>query len=240
MEIKILWNYGRYQFMLNKTSMKIARTGFVLTGGLLLTISAFGYFLWYKPKFSSKSAAGAFNYTVNKDKANREVLLRLKHKALLAKDCVTENGFNTEYCFFLDMRIPSGKNRFFVYNLQRDSVEIAGLVTHGSGSENGTEGLTFSNIPNSYCTSLGKYKTGKSYSGNFGLAYKLYGLDKTNNKAFDRFVVLHGHECVPNDEVYPFPICLSLGCPTVSPAFLSRLKIHLDKSADPILLWIYY
>ena len=76
--------------------------------------------------------------------------------------------------------------------------------------------------------------------GTFGLAYKLYGLDNTNSKAFDRFVVLHAHSCVPNEDVDPVPICESWGCPTVAPAFLSELKTVIDKSAKPVLLWIYY
>ena len=138
------------------------------------------------------------------------------------------------------MRIASGKNRFFVYNLEKDSVEIAGLVTQGSGIGNNSETPTFSNTANSYCTSLGKYKIGKSYYGKFGLAFKLFGLDKTNSRAFDRFVVLHAHGCVPDEEVAPLPICESWGCPTVSPAFLTQLKSYLDKSNEPILLWIYY
>ncbi|MGZ8558091.1 MAG: murein L,D-transpeptidase catalytic domain-containing protein [Chitinophagaceae bacterium] len=51
------------------------------------------------------------------------------------------------------------------------------------------------------CTSLGKYIVDNSYIKRFGLAYKLYGLDKTNDKAFQRFVVLHAHECVPETMV---------------------------------------
>ena len=39
--------------------MQIARKTFVLTSGLFLTASAFGYFFWYKPVLiqSSKSTA---------------------------------------------------------------------------------------------------------------------------------------------------------------------------------------
>ena len=129
--------------------------------------------------------------------------------------------------------------RFFVYNLVKDSVEIAGLVAHGSGIAN-SDTPGFSNTPNSYCTSLGKYKIGKSYNGKYGLAYKLYGLDKTNSKAFERFVVLHAHACVPNGEVSPLPICESWGCPTVSPSFLTLLKSYLDGAAKPVMLWVYY
>ena len=75
--------------------------------------------------------------------------------------------------------------------------------------------------------------------GKFGLAYKLYGLDSTNSKAFERFVVLHAHSCVPNEEIDPEPLCQSWGCPTVSPEFLQELKKYIDASEKPILLWIY-
>ena len=214
--------------------MKIVRKTFVLTAGLLLTISAFGYFFWYKPKFKSHVNDHAFAFKENNGIDKSETMLRLSNKALLAKDFITDQGFDTKYCFLVDMRIASGKNRFFVYNLDKDSVEIAGLVAHGSGITN-ADTPVFSNTPNSYCTSLGKYKIGNSYNGKFGLAYKLYGLDKTNSKAFDRFVVLHAHECVPNDEVSPLPICESWGCPTVSPAFLTQLKSYLDETTKPVM-----
>jgi hypothetical protein len=226
--------------MPDKIFMKIARKTFVLTAGLLLTVSAFGYFFWYKPKFNKPSKKNAFAFTLKEAAYKKATLLRLSKKALQASNYIAENGFNENHCFLLDMRIPSGENRFFVCNLDKDSVEIAGLVTHGSGLSNNSNTPVFSNTPNSNCTSLGKYKIGKSYYGKFGLAYKLYGLDKTNSKAFDRFVVLHAHDCVPNDEVAPLNICESWGCPTVSPVFLTQLKGYLEVSSKPMMLWIYY
>lgn len=164
--------------------------------------------------------------------------IRLKQKGVILAKYIKDNNFNVSHCFMMDMSIPSGKKRFFVYNIKKDSVEYSGLVAHGSGSDAIT-GLYFSNKPNSNCTSLGKYKIGKSYFGTFGLAYKLYGLDKTNSNAFNRFVVLHAHSCVPDNEVKPMAICRSWGCPTVSPTFLTHLKSYLDKSKQPMLLWIF-
>ncbi len=234
-----MWKQARYESMPDKNLMKIARKTFVLTAGLFLTVSAFGYFFWYKPKFNKPSKNNAFAFTPKEAADKKETLLRLNKKIIQAKDYIAEHDFDDEHCFLVDMRIPSGKNRFFVYNLDKDSVEIAGLVAHGSGITN-SDAPVFSNTPNSYCTSLGKYKIGKSYNGKFGLAYKLYGLEKTNSKAFDRFVVLHAHECVPNDEISPLPICESWGCPTVSPAFLTRLKSYISEAAKPVILWIYY
>ncbi|MEP7142769.1 MAG: murein L,D-transpeptidase catalytic domain-containing protein [Ferruginibacter sp.] len=150
-----------------------------------------------------------------------------------------KNNFNTRYCFMIDMKMASGSKRFFIYDLQNDSVLQSGLVTHGSGRNNLNDSAVFSNEPGSNCTSLGKYKIGKPYYGAFGVAYKLYGLDKTNNNVFNRFVVLHAHPCVPDNEIAPRYICRSWGCPTISPLFLNQLRIYLDKPGKPILLWIF-
>jgi hypothetical protein len=204
---------------------------------LMANLSALAYFYWYKPKFTynpAKKAFVLFEKTVPKND-----LLKLKQKTLEVAAFARAHGYNDRFCFMIDMSIPSGKQRFFIYNLKKDSIELAGLVTHGAGSVTSNDQLFFSNIPGSNCTSLGKYKIGKPYMGKFGLAYKLYGLDTTNNKAFERFVVLHAHACVPVLEVYPRAICPSLGCPTVAPAFLKKLSEYLDKKNKPVLLSIY-
>ena len=224
--------------MPNKNRIHIVQKTLVLVAGLLVTISVFGYFLGNNRSFRFTNVSS--NFTDNRVIISTEVMSRLKEKAYVAKDFVDENGFDVNYCFFVDMRLPSGKNRFFVYNLFKDSIEAAGLVTHGKGSEKESGDLIFSNTPNSYCTSLGKYKIGKSYNGNFGLSYKLVGLDKTNSKAFGRSVVLHSYCGVPNVEVYPSPITLSEGCPAVSTTFFTQLKTYIDQSQESILLWIYY
>ena len=223
--------------MPHKNSMHILRKTFVLAAGLFLTISVFGYFLGKNNNLTFINTSS--NFTDNRVVTSTEAMSRLKEKASLAKDYVDENGFDVSYCFMVDMRLPSGKNRFFVYNLLKDSLEVAGLVAHGKGSET-ESGLIFSNTPNSNCTSLGKYKIGHSYNGSFGLSYKLKGLDKTNSMAFDRAVVLHSFCGVPNTEVYPAPIALGEGCPMVSTAFFTQLKAYVDESQEPILLWIYY
>lgn len=231
----------RCYFMLYKSCINILRKTVVLAIGLLITGSSFGYYFWRIPDFRVYNISVKFNFKESEESINKnETSSRLAEKASIAKDFVNEHGYDPTYCFLLDMRIPSGKKRFFVYNLAKDNVETVGLVAHGKGSENGSNTLFFSNTPNSNCTSLGKYKIGVSYKGDFGLSYKLMGLDITNSKAYDRSVVLHSFCGVPKDEVYPASICVSEGCPTVSPEFLIQLKKYLDNSKQPILLWIYY
>lgn len=152
-----------------------------------------------------------------------------------------KNKCNTKYAFVVDMRIPSFKKRFFVFDLKKDSIINAGYVAHGTGSETFRNELIFSNIPDSRCTSLGKYKIGSSYKGMYGQSYRLHGLDSTNNKALERAIVLHGHSCVPDKAYDEYPICFSYGCPMVSVKFLQTLKGYISKQGkEPILLSVIY
>lgn len=168
------------------------------------------------------------------------LLQKLKKQSKRLSIYAQANHYNTSICFLVDMSIHSGKNRFFVYNMQQDSIELAGLVAHGSGDSKFTQTPTFSNEISSGCTSLGKYKVSYQYKGKFGKAYKLNGLDSSNSNAFERNVVLHAYSCVPNNEPYPLPICNSLGCPMVSHTFLEALHPIIAKSKRPILLYIYH
>jgi len=154
------------------------------------------------------------------------------------KDMIRKHRFNQSLVFLIDMQQPSFKKRFSIYNPAGDSIVASGLVTHGRCGERWLEGRRYSNEVGSMCTSLGYYKVGKPYQGKFGLAYKLYGLDYTNSKAYERYVVLHSHACVPESEV-DYEICQSDGCPTVSPGFLKTLQHIIDTSVQPVLLSVY-
>ncbi|MFZ1783877.1 MAG: murein L,D-transpeptidase catalytic domain-containing protein [Ferruginibacter sp.] len=166
---------------------------------------------------------------------------RLRQQAAEIKTYAVANRCNAEYCFLVDMSLPSGMNRFFIYNLKTDQVVKASLVAHGFGStsRDGSDDLVFSNNNFSFKTSLGKYKIGAAYNGAYGLAYKLYGLESTNNKAFERAIVLHADTHMPETEVYPSRIFQSAGCPAVSPRFLPVLSNYIKSSKQPILMWIY-
>lgn len=165
-------------------------------------------------------------------------LKKLQGKATEAAAFVQKNNFNDRICFFVDMSLGSNESRFFVYDLKKDTIRNAGLVTHGRCNEEWLEGRKYGNTVGCGCTSLGKYKIGYSYNGQFGLAFKLHGLDKTNDKAYARYVVLHAHECVPETEIEG-DICQSDGCPTVSPGYLQQLRPIIKASDKPVLLWIF-
>ncbi|OXA97230.1 hypothetical protein B0A75_17610 [Flavobacterium oncorhynchi] len=157
-------------------------------------------------------------------------------KKLIKKD----SKYNQDIVFLIDMKIPSGKNRFFVYDLKTNKIIDQGLVAHGSGSETKTKGkLKFSNVPNSLSTSLGRYSIGNSYVGKFGKAYRLRGLDTTNSNAFKRDIVFHYYYDVPYKEKDGY-ICNSFGCPMVNKKYFERMAKIIDNSESDILMSIYY
>jgi hypothetical protein len=166
------------------------------------------------------------------------VFAKLDKKAAEAKIFVTKKGYNNETCFLIDMALPSGSNRFFIYDLKKDTIQNAGLVAHGNCFQYWLEGRKYNNVVGGGCTSLGKYKIGIPYTGKFGYSYKLHGLDSTNSNAFERTVVLHSHSCVSETEISD-EICQSNGCPTVALGFLQNLKTIINSSKKPVLLWIY-
>ncbi|MFH6936863.1 murein L,D-transpeptidase catalytic domain-containing protein [Flavobacterium sp. FlaQc-30] len=178
------------------------------------------------------------NENLKEDKKNEERFSSQvdEVKKLIKKD----SKYNQDIVFLIDMKIPSGKNRFFVYDLKTNKIIDQGLVAHGLGSETPTKGkLKFSNVPNSLSTSLGRYSIGNSYVGKFGKAYRLYGLDTTNSNAFKRDIVFHYYYDVPYKEKDGY-ICNSFGCPMVNKKYFERIAKIIDKSESDILMSIYY
>lgn len=190
----------------------------------------------------SLSSFTTYNGTDKNEMLSELEFVRLTdHVSEIKSFTASTRGYSNKIAFLVDMKIKSGRNRFFVYDLQNDKILDQGLVAHGSGSETGIKGdiLQFSNVPESNCTSLGRYGVEKSYNGVFGKAFRLSGLDQTNNNAMKRAIVLHRYKEVP-DEEKEYYIINSHGCPMVSEVFFKRLEKVIDSSDSKIMLYIYY
>ena len=173
--------------------------------------------------------------------------VKINEKAEEALLFCKSNGYNTDFCILVDMKIHSGKYRLFVYDFKAKSVEREALCAHGCGKDNkkstGSQPL-FSNEEGSLLTSLGKYKIGiRSYSQwGINVHYKLHGLDTTNSNAFNRIVVLHSYTPVPSKEMYPvhLPMGWSYGCPVTDDETMTYLDGKLKNAKKSVLLWIFY
>lgn len=178
---------------------------------------------------------------------NIRIEKELKTKATEALNFCKENNFNTDFCILIDMSIHSGKNRMFIYDFKKEVVERSSLCAHGSGKGNkkstGDKPL-FGNEEGSLLTSLGKFKIGARAYSQWGINvhYKLHGLEKTNDNAFQRIVVLHSYTPVASKEIYPnhLPMGYSHGCPVTDDNTMTYLDEKLKNTKKPVLLWIYY
>lgn len=188
-------------------------------------------------------AAALLSFTSN---VGQKTDNNFQEKIKIAKEYCKKNGLSTELVILVDMSIHSGKNRLFVYNLKNKSIVLSGLCSHGCcekewGSDQTKVNPKFSNIENSHCSSLGKYKIGKRGYSNWGIHvnYKLHGLEDTNKNAYKRFIVLHSWERISDKEVYPYGTPEGWGCPAVSNSVMKDLDKLLKKQNKPVLLWMF-
>lgn len=155
------------------------------------------------------------------------------------------NGLNQDFYFLVDLAEHSGLNRFYVFDFAKNEVVDQGLVSHGicnvlTENPNPEEHVLTSNIPESHCSMLGKYRVGSRDYSKWGIniKYWLHGLEESNRTAVERVVVLHSWEALGDEEIYPHHAALSWGCPAVSNDFMTRLDALLLQQSKPTLLWI--
>ena len=164
---------------------------------------------------------------------------KIKHLKNFSK----QNDYNKYVAFMIDYSLQSGKNRFFVVDLKHEKISKKALVCHGScknESKNNAACENFSNTSGSLCTSLGMAVIPERAYSKWGKNYKYWidGLETSNSNMRKRVVVLHAWEHVPDKEIYPEPIVMSWGCPTVSIKFLDELDAIL-KNNKKVLLYSF-
>ena len=116
----------------------------------------------------------------------------------------------------IDFSQSSNAQRFWVIDLEKQRLLFRTYVAHGKNT--GEEfAQTFSNREGSEMSSLGFYRTGRTYQGKHGLSLKLHGLDTDyNTNAYDRAVVVHGARYVSEDFIRQNGrLGRSQGCPAL-------------------------
>lgn len=195
---------------------------------------------------SSAPVAGASSRVATALGAFQDVVRPLSHSRALS------DAFNSYFAYksahpehvrkpllyFVDYGLPSTTPRGYVFDM--DSLKVIDgpfMVAHGRGSAARREVIPtrFSNVPNSFATSLGLYLAqetyrfrgksgGKSY-GSIGL--KLEGVsDGFNDNARARKVVAHGAPYVT-----PTRAGRSEGCPAIEQSRAKRLLPALSNGA---------
>ena len=152
----------------------------------------------------------------------------LKEKGLVKKNILT----------IVDFTMSSNTKRLWVIDLTTNSVLFNSLVAHGrnTGEEYAN---SFSNLAQSFKSSLGFYATGEIYNGKHGMSLKLDGLEKgINDNARSRGVVMHAADYVSNSFIKNNKrLGRSQGCPAI-PGELSKEIINAIKNKS--CLFIYH
>lgn len=171
---------------------------------------------------------------------------KTKRMAQKAFDFCKSKKYNTDFCILIDMSVHSGLNRLVVWDFKSDTIEHTCLVGHGSGQyawnhDYTKENPTFSNVENSHCSSLGKYRIGQRAPSDWGvhIKYVIHGLETTNSNAAKRFVVFHSWDRVPDEEIYPDGTPEGWGCPIVSLENFKLIDKMLTSNPKSTLMWIY-
>lgn len=131
---------------------------------------------------------------------------------------------NDSVISIVDFSQSSRKKRLYVIDLARTKLLINTYVAHGKRS--GKEyARSFSNVPESFKSSLGFYITRNTYQGANGLSLNIDGLEKgINDKAFERRIVVHSSRYVGGGWLKENKVSgTSLGCPAVPVKVLNKI-----------------
>nr|WP_185767589.1 murein L,D-transpeptidase catalytic domain family protein [Klebsiella variicola] len=125
---------------------------------------------------------------------------------------------NPRYWVVFKIKEHSKPKRMHIFDRVNKTVRSIHAV-HGTGSDPNNDGLAtaFSNIPDSYQSSLGLYRTLNTYTmAIHGRALRLEGLEDSNNNAYKRGIVFHGVPYAGEQYVKQYGRCgRSHGCPAV-------------------------
>ncbi|GGD87871.1 murein L,D-transpeptidase catalytic domain family protein [Planktosalinus lacus] len=138
----------------------------------------------------------------------------------------------------VDFSLSANEKRLWVIDLELNEVLYQTYVAHGRNTGN-EYAKSFSNIPESYQSSLGFYATAETYYGKHGYSLRLDGLETgINDKARERAIVIHGADYATEDFIKTYGrLGRSLGCPSL-PKEESKTIINMIKEKS--CLFVYY
>lgn len=160
-------------------------------------------------------------------------------KVLTTVQCT--NKYNIEHnniLTIIDYSLPANQKRLWVFDVYARKLLFHTYVSHGIKS-GALISNYFSNRYNSKASSIGVYKTDKSYYGREGLSLRLTGLDPSfNDNASNRSVVMHGGWYMDEKFIQKYGRPgRSWGCPALP---LQEYKGIINTIKENSLLVIYY
>lgn len=144
---------------------------------------------------------------------------------------------NEDFLTIIDFTQPSSEKRFFLIDMKAMKIVHQTYCSHGRNS-GGLYAKSFSNTSGGYQSSLGFYLTDNAYSGKFDIALRLDGLEKSNSRARERAIVMHGAEYATEQFLKKNNNVLgrSLGCPAVPKEEAAKV-IHKIKNGSCVYIY---
>ena len=152
---------------------------------------------------------------------------QLKNQGKIENDVLT----------IVDFSLPSTEERMWVIDMKTKTILLQSLVAHGRNSGDNMA-TSFSNVSESFQSSLGFYTTGEVYEGKHGFSLRLDGMEKgINDNARNRAVVIHGADYVSKSFIKQHGrLGRSQGCPAV-PYEVHKQLIETIKNKSCIFIY---
>lgn len=167
----------------------------------------------------------------------------METRAAKALKYAAKKGLSENYCLFLDYGIQSGKPRLFVWSFSENRVVYSAYAMHGPGKGSTDETPVFSNTPGSKCSSVGRFEVTMDRGKRNKSGLRLKGLDRSNNCAYGRGIMIHGSRYVDANKwrkYIPLNAKSCQGCVTVSTRDMAYINRLVGKETEHLLLWSYY
>lgn len=138
----------------------------------------------------------------------------------------------------IDFSLPSTAKRLWTINLETGELLFNSLVAHGRNTGSDLA-QSFSNVPQSFQSSLGFYLTDHVYVGKHGNSLRLKGLEKNiNDNAWKRAIVVHGADYVTDSFIKQNGrLGRSQGCPAIPPEITEEF---INTVKEGSLIFIYH
>jgi hypothetical protein len=232
--------------------MRLARRGFILGGAALLSgcasaaatrptgVSASATTAQILPVQTPRIAVGPAEPEAITAQLNSTRLLdprgqvrpELMERALAALDIHGHKITQRDRMYLVDFTKFSGEERLYEVDLEGGAVTLM-RTCHGRGSDPDHSGYarTFSNVPESYKSSVGAYATaGAGWGAQQGPNVLLDGLEYTNNNARERAIIVHGADYAdPDFLAREGKLGRSYGCFSVAHTDLPRLRERMGE-----------
>ena len=130
----------------------------------------------------------------------------------------------------------------YVWDFEKRKIVYCAYVMHGPGGGSTDKVAHFSNVSESYCSSLGRFLVTKEHGQTVKRSFRLKVLDDDNQTAYKRGLMIHNAKWIDKwcwKKYIPLNEVACQGCVTVSRRDMTYLLNLINGEKKPLLLWSF-